>query len=345
MLRGWSRAIAAGLVVGLFLVIASNLRTVRPYIKDAETFYSGSQSYREVLHFAQEAVQSTDGGALIKTPSEEADRPQVDEASDATTNAPGNVPADSGLSKMIVMGALLSEDTSWVQSELPAWRNAIYTVDLPPDTTDSPTGYRTPTNRGREAMPYLSYIIDHYDNLPDINVFLHAHRSGWPTAWHTEGPYHDSVRMLKALRLEAVQQRGYTNLRCSHAPGCPDEVQPFRQPVAERKAAELAFPYVYSEFFGTPFSVMEEEIKVVAAPCCAQFAVTGERIRQRPREEYERFRLILERLYMDDDTLGRILEYLWHIIFGMEVVDCPDEVRCACELYGRCGIGKGRLGH
>ena len=34
-------------------------------------------------------------------------------------------------------------------------------------------------NRGAEAMAYLSAIIDHYDNLPDIMIFMHAHRFAW----------------------------------------------------------------------------------------------------------------------------------------------------------------------
>ena len=34
-------------------------------------------------------------------------------------------------------------------------------------------------NRGAEAMAYLSAIIDHYDNLPDLMIFMHAHRFAW----------------------------------------------------------------------------------------------------------------------------------------------------------------------
>lgn len=136
-----------------------------------------------------------------------------------------------------------------------------------------------------------------------------------------------------------MQQKGYANLRCSHEPGCPDEVQPFRLPLSERKEAESAFPYVYAEFFNAPFAQMEAEIGVVAAPCCAQFAVTRERIWRREKGEYERFRRVLERSRLGDDVLGRVMEYLWHVIFGMEVVFCPDERKCKCELYGQCWRG------
>ena len=31
-----------------------------------------------------------------------------------------------------------------------------------------------PTNRGRENGPYYQYIIDHYDDFPDVAIFVHA---------------------------------------------------------------------------------------------------------------------------------------------------------------------------
>lgn len=34
-------------------------------------------------------------------------------------------------------------------------------------------------NRGAEAMPYLTGIIEHYDNLPEIVLFMHGHRLAW----------------------------------------------------------------------------------------------------------------------------------------------------------------------
>ena len=32
------------------------------------------------------------------------------------------------------------------------------------------------TNKGNEATPYLQYIIDNYDNLPETIVFSHGHQ-------------------------------------------------------------------------------------------------------------------------------------------------------------------------
>lgn len=30
-----------------------------------------------------------------------------------------------------------------------------------------------------QAMSYLTYIIDHYESLPDIVLFMHGHRASW----------------------------------------------------------------------------------------------------------------------------------------------------------------------
>lgn len=38
------------------------------------------------------------------------------------------------------------------------------------------------TNRGTEGGVYLRYIVDHYDNFPDVAVFVHAHP-------HEHNPY------------------------------------------------------------------------------------------------------------------------------------------------------------
>lgn len=38
-------------------------------------------------------------------------------------------------------------------------------------------------NRGTEAGVYLRYIVDHYNNFPDIAVFVHAHPAKHQPKW------------------------------------------------------------------------------------------------------------------------------------------------------------------
>lgn len=251
-------------------------------------------------------------------------------------------PTPTGHSKGVVMGRLNEDkfNTDWV-AELPDWQSYIYIVDLPPGANSS-TGYRTKMNRAHEAMPYLTYITEHYPRFPDVVAFVHPHRGGpgaHDSAWHTDVPHNDAVTMLRLLRPETVARQGYVNLRCVDVlPGCPDEVQPWRDPPDIEKTAEHVFPYYYAGMFNVSLAQVRAQASVVAQPCCAQFAVSKEQILARPKEQYEHFVEFLENTVQDgheDETAGRVMEYMWHIIFGQEHVFCPRAVDCYCDVYGR----------
>lgn len=227
--------------------------------------------------------------------------------------------------KAIVMGKLSKEDTSWVHEELPDWETHIYTVD------NQSASLHTAVNKGREAMPYLTFIIDRYRNLPKTIAFLHSHRGGFPEAWHNDAPDYLAKNMLDRLKIDYVQESGYVNLRCIHIPGCPDEVQMFRNPPEGHRTVEHNMLGPWQLFFnGT------EPPPVIAAPCCAQFAVSRNQVLKRPLDDYEMYRKWLLETPLDDDTSGRIFEYLWHVIFGKEPVFCPDIEECWCKVFDRC---------
>ena len=251
------------------------------------------------------------------------------------TTSTSATPTITELSKVIVIGRLSTEDTDWVDSELSDWQHAIYYVDLEPDV-ESPTGLRTKMNKAREAMPYLTFIIDNYPKFPDVMAFIHPHRRGMPQAWHTDAKANDAVNMMRDLKLQTVIDRGYVNLRCNNEVGCPEEVQPFREPPDPDKHAEHAYPYVYAHFFNATFETMRENLRVVATPCCAQFALSRAQILKKPKYEYERYRKFLEETHYDDATSGRVMEYMWHIIFDREAVHCENMFDCWCAVYGRC---------
>lgn len=228
--------------------------------------------------------------------------------------------------KVIVMGKLQHDNTSWVQDHLPEyaslrlpvqvysscstlcrWQNAIYTVD----NTSAPLS--TPRNKGREANPYLLYIIQHYHELPSVIAFLHSHRAGFPSGWHTDAPGVDNVIAMKTLDLDFVKRNGYVNMRCQWYPGCPDWVQPVRsKDVDDPENLEKRMPEAWRDLFGEEVQVPE----IIATPCCAQFAVSKKQVLKRPREEYEYFHKWLMETEMSDQLSGRMFEYLWHIIFG-----------------------------
>ncbi|CAD0110941.1 unnamed protein product [Aureobasidium uvarum] len=150
-------------------------------------------------------------------------------------------PTSSSISpdQIVVMGRINSDDTSWVE-KLPKsvfsgdsdcvpiadtnhrWRNAVYSVDN--DTWPLHT-----SNKGREANVYLTYLVENYQELPSTIAFVHPHEDGYPRAWHTDADHYSNIKSLSTLRTEFVQSNGYANLRCIAIPGCPDEIQPFRE--------------------------------------------------------------------------------------------------------------------
>lgn len=218
-----------------------------------------------------------------------------------------------------------------------SWQHAIYTVN-----PTSPTQLTTPLNKGHESMAYLTYVIDNYSTLPRTLAFLHSHRSGFFTAWHTDAALHDNVHALRALQIPFVQQNGYVNLRCNWNPGCKE---------AHRYNAHVTPDIWRSVFEGTstswgnntassssssyqddaPSNSFQQShrqtrsppsppIEKVGAACCAQFAVSRDRVWQRPLSDYEQFRQWVVDTKMDDAKSGRVMEFLWHVIFGMDAV-------------------------
>ncbi|KAJ5667743.1 hypothetical protein N7523_007459 [Penicillium sp. IBT 18751x] len=234
-------------------------------------------------------------------------------------NTPIVVP-DEGI---IVIGKLREEDTTWVSQELAEWRNFIYTVD------DTSVPNHTPKNKGREALPYLQFLVDHYDDLPAIVVFVHAHRGTYETAWHVDSMDYNNVDSIRALQHDFVRQEGFVNLRCQLSPGCPEEMQPFRQPPKPGDTGEKHYAAAWKEIFGN--SNVPEKI---AAPCCSQFAVSREQVLQRPRTDYLRMYNWVLNNDLSDEVTANIMEYMWHIIFGKDPIFCPDVFQCYADVFG-----------
>jgi hypothetical protein len=186
-------------------------------------------------------------------------------------------------------------------------------------------------------MPYIHYIIENYDNLPSIIAFMHAHRDGYPVAWHTDSPNHSNVWSLQNLQLDYVKEQGYVNLRCIQSPGCPGGLQPFRDPPGSDDDPLTETEDLMHEIWPILFP-NEEMPRAFSVPCCAQFAVTRERVLARPKSDYIRWRDWLVKTDLLDVKSGGIMEYMWHVIFGMEAEHCPEYNACRCNVYGECGF-------
>lgn len=238
-------------------------------------------------------------------------------------------PVGSNYTKCLVLPRLMAEDTTWVESELEdmlkegSLTTAIYTVD------DRHAKLHPPKNKGHEVMVYLSYIIDHYDDkLADVNIFMHSHRR----AWHNnELLDHDASQMIRYLSPERVAREGYMNLRCHWDPGCPAWLHPGNTVHNEDKQEEVLLAECWSQLF--PYEPIPT---VLSQPCCAQFAVSGDRIRELPKHRYVYMRDWLIRTELNDYLSGRVFEYVWQYIFTAAPIHCPSMSACYCDGYGMC---------
>ncbi|MCJ1400354.1 hypothetical protein MMC11_003559 [Xylographa trunciseda] len=289
-----------------------------------------------------------------------------DEVATTTTPEPA---AERGNALVVV--SLKEEKVDWLDGILPDWERNVYVVDG--DALEAGARLRIPKNKGREGMAYLryrpendsgggrrsvmcrigkgltaalarslarSFIIDNYDRLPNVTLFLHSARY----QWHNDDPEYDGVPILQNLRLDHVHAEGYANLRCGWTLGCPAEIQPGRQIWLENTAtgeagdatAERTEKY-YTEAFAVLFPG-EAVPDVVGVGCCAQFATTRSTLLARPLSAYVRHRDWLLHTPLPDAVSGRILEYSWHLLFGKPAVHCPPAADCYCATFGYCNL-------
>ena len=267
-------------------------------------------------------------------------------------------------SLVIVTGHLPDEDVSWLRDRpsLAHAAKAIYAINVNATATSSSSGsggLLLPANKGHEAMIYLTYIIDNYPVFPDVVVFIHPHE----TAWHNN-ILNDlsTATTLERLDLGVVVRQGYFNLRCHLDPGCPRwlEVDRWRRWWwgwdLKRKPEEGfltsgLFRELHGNGNGNGDGDGDGEVggvggvgvgvpRWMSQPCCAQFAVSGERIRGRSKGFYERYRKWLMQTELVDEMSGRVMEYSWQYLFTGLWEWCPSQHGCYCGGYGVCFEGR-----
>ncbi|EFR02021.1 hypothetical protein MGYG_05023 [Nannizzia gypsea CBS 118893] len=230
-------------------------------------------------------------------------------------------PPGSTYTKALIVPRLKKEKVDWIDSLEDIQKN-IYVVDDPHSLP------RIPQNKGREAMVYLTYLIDNYDNLPEVMIFMHSHRE----AWHHEEPLNrDAAEMVKRLSIERVIRDGFMNLRCNWSPGCPGWIHPHTTEENAEKPEEASVLKGWTDIFPSiPIP------GVIGGQCCAEFAISRERALAIPRSHLLYYRDWLLRTNLVDYYSGRVWEYLWHVIFTGQYVYCPAERVCFCDGYGLC---------
>ncbi|EEQ90995.1 uncharacterized protein BDCG_06115 [Blastomyces dermatitidis ER-3] len=229
----------------------------------------------------------------------------------------------------VVVAGLRSSNTKWLPKAFPQWDMHIYIAD------DEPTQLRIPRNKGREAMVYLTYMIDHYDDHPNDTavLFLHADQN----QWHNDDEKYDGKRMLERFNLQHLVREGYVNMRCHPYPGCTTGLDLTAVPTVVNTSEAATIAGILQNA-ATLFPGATSLPGEVAVGCCAQFGVTARAIRENPLQRYEELRQWLLDTQLSDQISGRVMEYMWHVLFGQPARHCPDPQQCYCQVYGRCNL-------
>ena len=256
------------------------------------------------------------------SPPDSATNPSANGSS--ATGVSSILPLEAKFTRNLIMARMTEENVTWLDE-----------VDLGPEITkmiyiadDLEAPLHPPKNKGHEVMTYLTYIIDFYDDLPDVSIFMHSHRN----AWHNNDLLNwDSGEMIRRLSSERVQRQGYMNMRCHWMPGCPEWIHPGQIEEDREKLEQSLMADAWAELFADkPIPA------VLAQPCCSQFALSREKIGETPVAKYEHYRDWLLRSEHRDTMSGRIFEYLWQVIFTDQSVFCPNQRTCYCDGYGVC---------
>lgn len=217
-------------------------------------------------------------------------------------------PPLSSPSKALVVASSIAtsrDAASWLSDVPQDWAVYHYVTD----SMDGSSSLSVPADKGNEAMAYLTYIIDHYGALPDVVFFRHSHAASWHQNF-------DSAFEVSRLRAGYVLERGYVSPRC--LAGC-ENVMPVAEardavPISEihLAARDVQLRSLLAEFLDPAEPIPEK----IAAPCCAQFAVSRDAVHARSLEWWEEMRNWLITTSLSSYSSGRLLEWTWHIWFG-----------------------------
>jgi hypothetical protein len=232
--------------------------------------------------------------------------------------------ASASADRALIVARVEHEDVGWIEYDFPDWERSVQSIGRNFAKLRFYEYGSQKIDKGRIANAYLSYIIVNYYRLPSTLVFL-----------NTDALDIADLAALKGTNLDllenTVKDSGYTNLRCMARSGCRREYMPNREPPDEFRTLEVAISTFWGELFNA--TAIPD---IISSPCCAQFAVSGDKVRERAVEEYLRYWKWLNKTTLNDDTAGLFFEYIWHILFGKEPEYCLEMGACGCEAYGRC---------
>jgi len=144
-------------------------------------------------------------------------------------------------------------------------------------------------NIGDEALPFLTHIVKHFDNLSLTTLFLHGHRCSWHSFFDME----DQIQKIR----KCMPAAGYINLNtvamdCYRTDKTTDGVV-------------STLVHLWPTLFANEFGALP---KHWCMDCCAQFAVSRDVLHSHDKAFYQR---LLAAVTHGETTM----EYFWRMLF------------------------------
>jgi hypothetical protein len=189
-----------------------------------------------------------------------------------------------------------NEDLSWIKNiKEPEAKLYIY-------SKTNPDYNYIRRNKGCEASGYLKYIIDHYNDLADKNLFLHAHSN----SYHQEYP---SCHIINNLNWNLASFFSINRREWYFEQGINDYSDQARDYIWIRDN--------WNDVFGTELELP----KSLHHYPSAQFQVDKELILQHSKAFYEHLYEWVMKTQLVNYINGRIFEHTWHYIFTLNPVE------------------------
>ncbi|KAF2758539.1 hypothetical protein EJ05DRAFT_510453 [Pseudovirgaria hyperparasitica] len=241
--------------------------------------------------------------------------------------SPGNPTLPSSeYSRMLVLMANKDEisNLEWIREALTGESLlGSITYILDDDKSAHPASY------GKSSV-YLDYIINHYNSLREITLFMHAEQG----AWQLDRLLNNSAQsVISLLDHHKVIEDGFVPLRCTLSPGCPTEgdIFPNKSDQYEDHPQDIVMNSVWKDFFGA-----QQPPKRLAEPAYGQYALSRERIQAIPKSQYEYLLKRLAASAFSEEELDNFWSHAWHYLWSGEETRCAAEDVCFCETYSIC---------
>mmetsp|Transcript_17581 Transcript_17581/g.36942 ORF Transcript_17581/g.36942 Transcript_17581/m.36942 type:complete len:387 (-) Transcript_17581:67-1227(-) len=188
-------------------------------------------------------------------------------------------------------------------------------------------------NHGRDASALYDYIVEFYNNLPDILIFMHGHGA---QAYHTncEAIFARTVYYYRAYvnknvlrckgksvldHMMTLTSRSTTTINYTHTWFGNNEFRLSKRNTDKNSCkdfigAKWGHVFKYRDFYSND-------------SCCASFIITSDRIQRYPLEFWEDMLHLVRDPTTDDDVFSRIcFEFLLATLFYDEVDFTIDQV-------------------